>query len=53
MTNIKIHYKKNKILTKDNMLCFMAGISCIYMCYVPVSFYLPQRKVLECLNGGI
>ena len=54
MTNINIHYKKNRYSFKENMLCFIAGLCCIFiLIYAGILLYPLAAKVLEYLNGGI
>lgn len=54
MTNIHIHYKKTRYSFKENMLCFIAGLSCICMLlYAGILLYPLAANILEYLNGGI
>jgi hypothetical protein len=54
MTNINIHYKITRYRFKEYILCFIAGLCCIFiLLYADILLYPLVAKVLEYLNGGI
>ena len=54
MNNINIHYKKYQPSSKENALCFIAGLCCIcILLYAGVLLYPLAAKVIGYLTGCI